>query len=106
MPEKNNDNMNPNDRSSLIVKLLALYDINRSYIDEAEKFLCSSTQKMTAQSGKQSIGHEDIDRLYSHVAVLEHIAKLLHEEFLINKNERASECPGNNESRLNARNHE
>jgi hypothetical protein len=67
-------------------KLLALYDLNKSYIDEAEKFLSAASKTSTAECRKDSLNREDIDRLYSHVFVLEHIAKFLYEEFFTNKN--------------------
>jgi len=72
--------------NDLVVKLLALYDLNKSYIDEAEKFLSPAAQEISDGSNKKNFTREDIDRLYSHIYVLEHIAKLLYEEFLINKN--------------------
>ncbi|MGZ5801745.1 MAG: hypothetical protein ACXWJZ_14050, partial [Burkholderiaceae bacterium] len=72
--------------NDLTVKLIALYDLNKSYISEAEKFLSPSSREISDGSHKKNLTREDIDRLYSHIYVLEHIAKLLYEEFLIDKN--------------------
>jgi hypothetical protein len=67
-------------------KILELYELNKSYINEAEKFLLATSQGSTTESNKESLHKKDVERLYSHVFVMEHIAKLLYEEFLINKN--------------------
>lgn len=103
MQDSIDNDMHPDSRSDLTVKLLALYDINRGYIDEAEKFLCAEQNAHDASS-KQSISREDIDRLYSHVFVLEHIAKLLYEEFLMNRSGRQPEWT--QAERRQASNHE
>lgn len=70
------------EKNDLTVKLLALYDLNKSYIDEAEKFLAASSHN----ARNETLLPGDIDRLYSHISVLEHVAKLLYEEFLLSKN--------------------
>lgn len=85
MPTSTSTDTQPK-KSDLQEKLLALYDLNKSYIDEAEKFLSITPNTSSSESRNESLKREDIDRLYSHIFVLEHIAKLLYEEFLINKN--------------------
>jgi hypothetical protein len=74
-------------RTELTKKLLALYDSNKGYIDKAEKFLSPSSQKEFESCRKENLEREDIDRLYAHVFVLEHLAKLLYEEFVVHKKE-------------------
>jgi hypothetical protein len=73
------------EKNDLTLKLLALYEINKGYIETAEKFISAAVHKTSTEPQNESLTREDIDRLYSHVFVLEHIAKLLYEEFLINK---------------------
>lgn len=73
-------------QESLQIKLLALYDLNKSYIDAAEKFLSDSSKKSHGEFRNETLMQKDLDRLYSHIFVLEHIAKLLYEGFLIERN--------------------
>ncbi|HEY8102816.1 MAG TPA: hypothetical protein VIF82_18915 [Burkholderiaceae bacterium] len=89
----------PQKKNGLQEKLLALYDLNKSYISEAENFLSKNSKKLSGEYRKESLRKEDIDRLYSHIFVLEHIAKLLHEEFLTNKNGGLPERPNHDSDR-------
>lgn len=83
MTKENSTNVQS--QAALTAKLLALYDSNKNYIDEAEKFLTIAQPKL-ADTYKDKLTREDIDRMYSHISVLENVAKLLQEEFLMNKN--------------------
>lgn len=69
-----------NQKKKLTAKLLALYDLNKRYIDEAKTSL--STSHGTAS---ETLMQEEIDRLFAHISLLEHAAKLLHENFLLSK---------------------
>jgi hypothetical protein len=93
------------EKNDLTIKLLALYDLNKSYIETAEKFLSESMNKTSPESRNGSLTREDIDRLYSHVFVLEHIAKLLYEEFLINKKGGLPKWPKNEIDRRKIQTH-
>ena len=79
------NNMIAQTKDTLSVKLLELYDSNKSYIDEAEKFLSIPSHTKQIDSHDCSLTEADIDRLYSHINVLENIAKLLSEEFMMKK---------------------
>jgi hypothetical protein len=75
-------------KNELAAKLLSLYESNLDYINTAEKYLSAKCPKDSDSERGPHLTKEDIDRLYSHVYVLEHIAKLLYEEFFITKNGR------------------
>jgi len=85
--------------SGLSEQLKSLYDLNKSYIDLAERFFSNSAEITSNKNEKGELARDDIERLYSHVFVLEHIAKLLYEEFIVNLNRGLPEWPGNDSNR-------
>ncbi|MGZ3241441.1 MAG: hypothetical protein ACXWJK_14415 [Burkholderiaceae bacterium] len=72
-------------KDQLSKKLWEFYSLNKSYIDAAEKYLAKPSGVESTDTRCENLTRNDIDRLYSHISALEHIAKLLYEEFLSKK---------------------